>query len=386
MSFQHLDNLTVHSFRGIQNLTISDAKRVNLLVGPNNSGKTSVLEAISVFCRPLDSYAWIELGRNRGTSRRIPWMISSESYLQWLFPAVFSEGMSAAGNIRVSGSGRCFVREVRANYKKIKGYPSEDELKRLRRFGRSPDPVDGSEEYTGFELDIEASFDQGRVVSGQDREPLVSLPFSKSMSYRYWNRLPTAFVRSGDVGLYSYPSLILSAHDHIFEDPYVPRFSRLSRQLKDELVQLLRVFDSDVEGLEVHVEGRGESYLKILHKAVGAAPAMVFGDGMRRALIIATNLITIKGGILLLDEIETAIHAEVLPKVMGWLFKACAEMDVQVFATTHSLEAVDAFIGAATESQDDFVTFNIRNLGKSCERLDYDTLYSMRNDSGFDVR
>ena len=48
-----LDRLTIQRFRGLRDLTLSGLGRVNLLVGPNNSGKTSVLEAIALFCQPL---------------------------------------------------------------------------------------------------------------------------------------------------------------------------------------------------------------------------------------------------------------------------------------------------------------------------------------------
>src|ERR1017187_3457775 len=53
-----LDRLTIGKFRGLRDLPLDDLGRVNLLVGPNNSGKTSILEAIWIFCRPLDPRVW----------------------------------------------------------------------------------------------------------------------------------------------------------------------------------------------------------------------------------------------------------------------------------------------------------------------------------------
>ncbi len=44
---KHIENITIHKFRGLQELTLSNLGQINLLVGVNNSGKTSVLEAIS---------------------------------------------------------------------------------------------------------------------------------------------------------------------------------------------------------------------------------------------------------------------------------------------------------------------------------------------------
>ncbi|QTA88180.1 AAA family ATPase [Desulfonema magnum] len=51
---KHFETLTIKQFRGLQESELSQLGRINLLVGPNNSGKTSILEAISAYCHPLD--------------------------------------------------------------------------------------------------------------------------------------------------------------------------------------------------------------------------------------------------------------------------------------------------------------------------------------------
>jgi AAA15 family ATPase/GTPase len=50
----NLQSITIHQFRGLRDLELKDLGRINLLVGINNSGKTSVLEALSIYCHPLD--------------------------------------------------------------------------------------------------------------------------------------------------------------------------------------------------------------------------------------------------------------------------------------------------------------------------------------------
>src|SRR5436309_13909396 len=46
-----LNSLEIRNFRGFQDLKIERLGRVNLLVGKNNVGKTSLLEAIMVVCQ-----------------------------------------------------------------------------------------------------------------------------------------------------------------------------------------------------------------------------------------------------------------------------------------------------------------------------------------------
>ena len=57
-----LQNIINENFRGIEKLEIKNFKRVNLFTGKNNSGKTSVLEAIFFSLKPyvkalIDVYA-----------------------------------------------------------------------------------------------------------------------------------------------------------------------------------------------------------------------------------------------------------------------------------------------------------------------------------------
>ena len=44
-----LKNLTIKNFRCFENFHLKDLKRVNIFVGDNNSGKSSVLEAVGFF-------------------------------------------------------------------------------------------------------------------------------------------------------------------------------------------------------------------------------------------------------------------------------------------------------------------------------------------------
>jgi len=124
------------------------------------------------------------------------------------------------------------------------------------------------------------------------------------------------------------------------------------------------------------------------HKRVGLAPLNAFGDGFRRTLTLALTLASIPGGALLVDEIETALHRDALVSVYGWLVKAAHELDVQIIATTHSLEAVDAILEADRDELNNIALFRLtRNDGiASAIRFDGEELWRLRNESGMDVR
>lgn len=112
-----LDRVTIRRFRGIQDLTLEDLGRVNLLLGPNNSGKTSILEAISVFCCPLDLSAWLQAAYLREVPRAGDPFFGG---VEWFFPRRRPiDDLVAGGDLAVSGIGRFPIREVSAAYKPI---------------------------------------------------------------------------------------------------------------------------------------------------------------------------------------------------------------------------------------------------------------------------
>lgn len=85
--------------------------------------------------------------------------------------------------------------------------------------------------------------------------------------------------------------------------------------------------------------------LHIEHHIAGLIPIHAVGDGTRRALHFAALLADLdRGGVLLIDELEVGLHTSALRDVFSWLGKACRDASVQVFATTHSLEAIDAIL------------------------------------------
>jgi hypothetical protein len=109
-----LDHLTIHQFRGLRDVELSELGRFNVLVGLNNSGKTTVLEAIATYARALRPSEWVELVRRRDVTSRAA-LIEG---LRWLFPQ--PDGGEAPsskpfeGTTKISAEGRFPVREVSA--------------------------------------------------------------------------------------------------------------------------------------------------------------------------------------------------------------------------------------------------------------------------------
>jgi AAA15 family ATPase/GTPase len=164
----------------------------------------------------------------------------------------------------------------------------------------------------------------------------------------------------------------------------VERFieTALNREIGNVL-DLVRLFDPDITGMQIL--GTWGTSLYIEHKKSGLTPLSAFGDGLRRVVMIALTLPNIRKGILLIDEIETAIHVSVLNEVYQWLFQACEKYDIQLFATTHSLEAVDALL-SARDSRDGLVAYQLGQADEPAKRFSGEMIGRLRLERGLDIR
>ena len=120
-----LNSFQIEAYRGLHGLGFADFGRLNLLFGPNNSGKTSVLEGLGTFCRPTDSQHWL-----KSRQLRDPGGIDESrlSTLRWFFAdlqPIAGHAKSEAeeplyeGHISLRGEGDHPIREVNASYEEF---------------------------------------------------------------------------------------------------------------------------------------------------------------------------------------------------------------------------------------------------------------------------
>ena len=89
--------------------------------------------------------------------------------------------------------------------------------------------------------------------------------------------------------------------------------------------------------------GRRRGVYKILSKShKKALPLNVYGDGMKKAVLLMSAVIAAEDGVLLIDEFETAIHTSAMENTFRWILETCRKLNMQVFVTSHSKEAIEA--------------------------------------------
>jgi AAA15 family ATPase/GTPase len=155
--------------------------------------------------------------------------------------------------------------------------------------------------------------------------------------------------------------------------------------------ELLRVFDAHVSDVSIKSMLGERPAIYLHHHLLGEAPLSVFGDAMRRSVLVASTLASLPaGGVLMIDEAEAGIHVEAQPKFFAWLMAAARQRQIQVFLTTHSLEALDAMLTGLPGSADetDLVVYQLKRDDAEirCKRFAGDLLHRLRFERGLDVR
>jgi len=379
----HFTHFNIHQFRGFRNFNLDNLGRVNLLVGMNNAGKTSVLEALSLYCRSFDLRTWIEIASLRNMRQFAP---SRFEALKWFFPKK-SQTEDESSEILLKAQGHFKVREVRATF-------DERSVNPFMTSAFIASQVDIDQDNEGMRQD--AAINVSRLSEPNREEPLseekrtfvlreegdkleieteVKVNGTETFSFEHEHTLPVS-------------SIIPCSHG--FKRAQIMRqitHTKTEGTIK-HLLKIINKIDPNIENLEILSKDGRRFSVYLQHREIGLAPITLFGDGVQRILDIALSLLNVQNGILLIDELEVGIHTSALQTVFTWLVEACRDYNIQLFATTHSLEALDAVLATVPNDSDEIVSYRLPNpiTGGQLKRFGGNLLQRLRYERGLDVR
>ncbi|NCT45497.1 MAG: ATP-binding protein [Microcystis aeruginosa G11-09] len=105
--------------------------------------------------------------------------------------------------------------------------------------------------------------------------------------------------------------------------------------------------EPSIEKIESFFLGEPNLYLK--RKERKRLPVSLFGEAINRLIEIIITLLLNPQKIIFIDEIENGLHYTAYPDIWKTLFRLAMELDSQIFATTHSLEMIQAFADVGLE-------------------------------------
>ena len=302
--------LRIRRFRLFDEFRIESLGRINVLTGRNNSGKTTLLEAILQLCG----------GGHQGavlTSNQMRELIqpgaSPSDWAATRFGHIFHK-LDTSTTIRVEGQhsehGELSI-EI--------SFASDGRIKIPLGNGQDPASIEGPDATL-------------RYVFQQSGQQAVATTLKCTAD---------GFDASEQKGLPPFPvSILTTRNGNVRED--ADRFSELRRRKKDDVVRdALRRIEPRLTNLEIN-SGRGEPMIFGDIGLPELVPLNVMGEGMVRVARLVLSIAKSPKGVVLVDEIENGIHHSAMEKVWAAVSRAANEYDTQVFATTHSLECVHA--------------------------------------------
>lgn len=359
-------NLRIDRYRGIKSLEIDELKGVNLVVGDNNCGKTSVLEAVQLLRTSGNLANVYRVSRLRDSIA-----VSNANSIFDNFICMFPKEND--GECEISISGICNDMDISFDLKGKKNRVLLDTKEFSVRKLRASELPYGEIEADVFEGDI-------RLVYGNEEKV-------NKVSVNQYSSVTGTPTSDKD----RFSIIYVSPFEHL-------RGSIISRIVKNEpykqiCVKALQLFDPAIEDIMIFKSDIGNRPVEyIRHKTLGDMPLSSYGDGIKKVLALANAIAQAADGILLIDEVETAIHKKYFDDVLRFIVKACKTFNVQVFITTHSIEAIDGLLATQDydeqDSTDDICVCTIKRASDASYSrvLSGREVYENREAFGFEVR
>lgn len=292
-----LKSIHLQGFKGFKDTKIDPIRKVNLILGGQNVGKTSLLEAVYVGGADID-------------------------------------GLTFVGSIFRRAEGGDISRFNKNIFNK------EYRISLWNEFGDSVHTSPPRPPYTTSPKFIGmggGSLD-GRPINRYFSSARADLQFEDGFRQSFLNPLPVSI-------------------NLLDQATFVKLFDRMviSRK-KREVIKMLKSIDNRLEDmhslspdgdLRIYVELEGEQE---------ALPLPQLGHGFNRLVGLYCSLLETNAKLALIDEVENGIHYASLPTVFKGIQEIAANNGVQTLITTHSWEAIRAAynVFAEADALDDF--------------------------------
>lgn len=343
----HVQSFTIHSYKGIRDLELKDLNSINVLTGNNNSGKTSVLELLSTLDNPQNTGAWALC--SRVDSLRI----RSKSYFNGfynMFPIDDDEKKISYTFISEGNEKNTVELSAKIEETQI----PEKEMNRLNGFLKTGAQKKEDEMIDTLCMHLNTCINAEKV--------------NEDFIYDFQSRI-SRFV---DRKVHFFRASYISPVDHAIHTLDLNRI--LSEpDFYEEMLSILQGFDENITNITALKNENNPyftEYMVLTKNHSKALPLTAYGDGMKKAMLLLSAIVEAQGGILLLDEFETAIHTSAMDSVFSWLLKSALKLNVQVFLTSHSKEAIEKVLKCSAELQPHINLYTLYNFeGKNYVRM-----------------
>lgn len=354
-----LKSLKIENFRCFPFFEMQQLGRLNLIVGTNNSGKTSILEALRLLLNTPFNFDFEVLAEI--ITDRSEYVINDEDQDRNLVVHHLFYNHYVDIDSKFAISGKSFddkQLELIVSIKNKKIDVDQESLclcvKRL---------ISSMVVETPFKLSSEGILSLKILRSATN-----NLSHSKSS---------IQFVNSS--------SLTTEEALNLFEDTVLT-------PEEDLVIQALQIIEPRIKriapliGKNGYKGSRGSFVVQTTENQ--RIPIGSMGDGMWRILGLALAIVNAKDGVLLVDEIDTGLHFTVMSDMWKMLWETAKRLNVQIFATTHSNDCWKSLadIANAENPSEDGITIHRVEKGKTHSIVFTEDEIAIAAEEGIEVR
>jgi|GEM_PF-6356758 len=357
-----LTALTINSFRGFRNLSIDGFSKINLIVGKNNEGKTSILEAIYSITSPFDALAIFRptmLRKFRVDVGSIHYLFHQMDVNQEiLLDADFKGSIFDKRAISIKNVPLTLKDFKQANQKKQRKLSIEtiplavttDQVGALEHTGTlvGKKSLRARQKFS-FDSDILSPASENSSPIDENQPNGTRLHFQLDQRFEDLNGSELQNPENIDLQTLNIPFIVLGM---IEEDRKVltERWDTIKKTGEhDSVLTALRLVDARIKDIYFDSDFYFWAEIENWKKTI---PMRFMGDGINKIFEILISIPSAKNGFVLIDEIENGLYYSTLQNLWSAISTACEHYNVQLFATTHSHECIRAFSEYEHDIQD----------------------------------
>lgn len=318
----YFEDIEISNFRGFDHLRISGLSRLNVLVGANSVGKTSILESVFMLV---------------GMSN--PLMPTRVNYWRML-------------SVNSIDSSRYLFHNVDFNNKPLLTAKVDGKIRKLMispvMKTDSKETMSGSNMVSSRINQLDFAFDDDYADAYKFHTNLyigADGNLQQTIDGKYQEKLNCLFIPS-------------DKNDGNATD----NFATLVKRNKKEIVnETLRNFDSSIESVEALPDGL---YLKI-QDVRELLPISMAGDGVRRMINIISSIANEDYNIVMIDEFDNGLHYSAHKLMWKSILKFVETRNIQLFVTTHNFDCLQGLKSAMEEDTESQIFVNVFNIAKT---------------------
>ncbi|WP_295231472.1 AAA family ATPase [uncultured Chryseobacterium sp.] len=332
MQNQHLTYFKVENFKKFDSLEVKDIGQFNLIVGDNNVGKTCFLEALF-----FTEYDYSQLSQH---------LVNSLKRRN-----ILTENINLKKSELIHLVKKNLIKNKKDEYISYSFFPEYD--------------YDNEKYYEDISHTIIVDniyYDENADKISDEAEVIrfdILFNIEKNLKYNF----PfIAFNSTYEIDIFQLYNNIKTKSD------------------KENLIKTLKVINDSIIDVELrqNFDELENVFLLSFKNKDEFVPVNYLGDGFKRIFYIILKVLSLKGKKIMIDEIETGIHYSRQKGFWINILKICNELDVQIFATTHSNECLQAFYEASKELNEQ-KDIRLISLQEGEQEKIYSTTYNFEN-------